>query len=133
MASRLACIHHLEADTGVSCRRNVPPALGDHGGRDVGQDEASLGVAPDQVAAEETRAAAELEHAGALKLGQEARELVGDRALESGVKLIALSPRAEACRDLGATTGEHRRIQGHDARTIAGASREERGRRPATI
>src|SRR3972149_3577725 len=29
---RLACIHHLEADAGVSCRRNVPPALGDHGG-----------------------------------------------------------------------------------------------------
>ncbi len=100
MTSRLACIHHLEADAGVSCRRNVPPALGDHGGRRVGQDEAPFGVAPDQVAAEETRAAAELEHARALKIGQVARELIGDRALEPGVKLIALSPRAEACRDL---------------------------------
>ena len=132
MAASLACIHDLEADMGLACWREVAPALSDHGGGDVGQDEASLRIALDQVAAEQPSAATEFEHPGALKLGQQTRKLVGHRALKSGVKLIALGPRAEACGDLGATTGEHGRIQRHDAQTSADDSRAERGRRPAT-
>ena len=132
MASGLTRIHHLEADMGGAEGREVTPALRDHGRGGVGQNEVSLLVAFDQMAAEETGAATELEHAGILERGQEPRQLAGDGALEAGMALIAFGARAEACRDLGAMTGENWRIQGHDARTIAGASREERGRRPAT-
>ena len=72
MAAGLARIHHLEADMG-RCRAGArfAPAFGDHGGGDIGQHEAPFGIALDQVAAEQAGAAAELEHAGALKLGQD--------------------------------------------------------------
>src|SRR5262245_26681642 len=84
------------------------------------------------MAAEQARAAAKLEHVGALKLGKKPRQSAGDRALEPGVTLIALRARAELGGDLGATPGENWRIQGHCARTIPAASRVGRGPRPAT-
>src|SRR4029453_11065289 len=66
-----------------------------------------------------------------LKFGKQPRQSAGDRALESGVTLIALRARAELGGDLGATPGENWRIQGHGARTIPDASRVGNGRRPA--
>jgi hypothetical protein len=68
MTARLACVHHLIADMSGSACGEIPPAFGDHGWRNVGQHEASLRVTPHQMAAQETRAAAKLEHARAVKL-----------------------------------------------------------------
>src|SRR5262245_60813043 len=84
------------------------------------------------MAAEQARAAAKLEHVGALKFGKKPCQSAGDRALEPCVTLIALRARTELGGDLGATPGENWRIQGHGARTIPGASRVGHGRRPAT-
>ena len=121
--SGLACVHHLETDACLIRSREIAPAFGNHGRRDVGQHEASFRVARKQMAAEQARAAAQLEHVRLLTLGQEARQPVGDRALKPGMTLVAFRASAEACGDFGATTGEHWRIRGHDARTSRGCLR----------
>ncbi len=96
MAPRLACIHDLEAEPRRAGRCEVPAAFGDHGGGDIAQHEAAVGIARYEVTAEQPGAAAKLEHARALKRGQEPREPVGDGALQPGMKLIVFRPRAEA-------------------------------------
>ncbi len=132
MASSLARIHHLETDACLIRSREIPPTFGNHGRRRVGQHETSFRVARKQMAAEQARAATKLEHVWLLVLGQQACQPVGDRALEAGMALIAFRVSAEACGDFRATTGEHWRTQGHDARTIAGASGAGHGPRPVT-
>jgi len=57
-------IHHLEADALLPRAGKIAPALLDHGGREVGEDERSIGVARKEMLAEQPRAAAKLEHAG---------------------------------------------------------------------
>jgi hypothetical protein len=103
VAACLARIHHLKADASLAGGRKVAPALSDHGRGDIGEDEPSLRIAPEQMTAEKPGAAAKLEHARAVELWQEARKLVGDCALEPGMKLVACGTRAEACRNLCAT------------------------------
>src|SRR5262249_58381770 len=110
----------------------VAAALGDQGRGNMGEHETAVGIGAYEMAAEQAGAAAKLEYARRLALEQILREVIRDRALEPGVELIALSPRAEARRDGGATTGENGRIQEHDARTILGALTEEHDRRRAT-
>ncbi len=92
-----------------------------------------IGIARDEVAAEQAGAAAELEHARALEVRQQAREPIRHGALQAGMLLVGLAPRAEARGDRGATAGEHGRIRGHDGRTIADASRAAHGRRPGPV
>ena len=58
MASRLARIHHLEADPRLISGREIAPTFGDHGRRRVGQHEASFRIAREQMAAEQASAAA---------------------------------------------------------------------------
>ena len=132
MASSLARIHHLETDARLIRSRKIAPAFGNHGRRHVGQHEASFRVARKQMAAEQAGAAPQLEHVRLLALGQEARQPVGDRALKPGMTLVAFGASAEACGDFRATTGEHWRIRGHDARTSVGASGAGHGPRPVT-
>src|SRR5262249_13625949 len=130
--SCLSGVHDLIADMRGPGGREVAAAFGDHGRGDVGQHEAAVGIAAYERPAEEAGAATKLEHPKLPELGQILREMIRHRALEPGVELVALRRFAEARRDGGATTGEHGRIQGHDARTILGALTEEHDRHRAT-
>src|SRR4029453_1861559 len=113
-------------------RREIAAAFGDHGRRNVGEHEAAVKITAHEMAAKQPGTAAKLEYVRLLVLGQVLRKVIGYGALEPSMKLVALRPRAEARRDGGATTGEHGRIQGHDARTILGGLREEHDRHRAT-
>src|SRR6516225_5151186 len=60
--SRSRSIHDLEADAVLTSVRQIAPALLDHGWRKVGEEERSVGVAREQMPAEQPSAAAEFEH-----------------------------------------------------------------------
>ena len=87
--SRPARIHDLEVDARGRRAREVLPAFCQHGGGRIGQHEVAVGIALDEVAAEQPGAAAELEHRRPLELGQEPREPCGDRLLQPGMELVA--------------------------------------------
>src|SRR5262245_9848589 len=65
-------VHNIKADAFArSCK--VQPALLDHGRREVGEEQSSVGIAGKQVPAEQSGAAAKLEHAGSGKRRQQTR------------------------------------------------------------
>jgi hypothetical protein len=71
--------------------------------REVGEEECRIRIARKQLPAEQSGAAAELEHARGSQSRQKASQTLRHAALQIRMLVISFRPRAEALRDGGAT------------------------------
>ena len=77
---RRACrIHDVEADALLARDLKIAPALLDHGRCEVGEEECAIRIAREQMPAEQSGAAAKLEHAGRCELRQQAAQAAPPR------------------------------------------------------
>ena len=127
-----AASNDVEADALLARDLKIAPALLDHGRCEVGEEECPIGIAREQMPAEQSGAAAKLEHAGRCALRQQACQPLRHTALQISMLVIGGRTCAEALGDGGATAGEHAQNRRHDGRTIEDASEVAHGRRSRT-